>query len=67
MEPIHITDVAPRDGLQNQKVAVSTEAKLQLVRLLAAAGVQSVEATSFVSPKAIFASSKPLPAAMGWS
>jgi hydroxymethylglutaryl-CoA lyase len=53
MESIHITDVAPRDGLQNQKVAVSTEAKLQLIRLLAAAGVQSVEATSFVSPKAV--------------
>lgn len=53
MEAIHITDVAPRDGLQNQKVAVSTDAKLQLIRLLAAAGVQSVEATSFVSPKAV--------------
>ncbi len=53
MEPIYITDVAPRDGLQNQKVAVSTEAKLQLIRLLAAAGVQSVEASSFVSPKAV--------------
>lgn len=53
MEHIHITDVAPRDGLQNQKVPVSTEAKLQLIRLLAAAGVQSVEATSFVSPKAV--------------
>lgn len=53
MEPIHITDVAPRDGLQNQQVAVSTDAKLQLIALLAAAGVQSVEATSFVSPKAV--------------
>jgi hydroxymethylglutaryl-CoA lyase len=53
MEQIHITDVAPRDGLQNQQVAVSTDAKLALIRLLAAAGVQSVEATSFVSPKAV--------------
>jgi hydroxymethylglutaryl-CoA lyase len=53
MERIHITDVAPRDGLQNQKVAVSTGAKLQLVRLLAAAGIESVEVTSFVSPKAV--------------
>lgn len=53
MERIHITDVAPRDGLQNQRVAVSTSAKLQLVRLLAAAGIESVEVTSFVSPKAV--------------
>ena len=53
MERIHITDVAPRDGLQNQQVQVPTAAKLELIRLLAAAGVQSVEATSFVSPKAV--------------
>ncbi|MBO9355605.1 hydroxymethylglutaryl-CoA lyase [Bordetella petrii] len=48
-----ITDVAPRDGLQNQRVAVPTEAKLELIRLLHAAGVASIEATSFVSPKAV--------------
>ena len=53
METIHITDVAPRDGLQNQQVHLSTDAKLELIRLLAAAGVRSVEATSFVSPKAV--------------
>lgn len=53
MESIVITDVAPRDGLQNQQVAVSTDAKLELIRLLAAAGVASVEVTSFVSPKAV--------------
>ncbi|MBL8307430.1 MAG: hydroxymethylglutaryl-CoA lyase [Rubrivivax sp.] len=52
-EAIHITDVSPRDGLQNQAVAVSTADKLELVRRLAAAGVASVEATSFVSPKAV--------------
>ena len=50
---IHITDVSPRDGLQNQAVHLSTDAKLQLIALLADAGVQSVEATSFVSPKAV--------------
>ncbi len=53
MQQIHITDVSPRDGLQNQKIAVGTDGKLQLIRLLAAAGVRSVEATSFVSPKAV--------------
>jgi len=53
MERIHITDVAPRDGLQNQPTFVATEHKLALVERLAAAGVASVEVTSFVSPKAV--------------
>lgn len=53
MERIFITDVAPRDGLQNQQVPVGTAAKLELVTRLAAAGVESVEVTSFVSPKAV--------------
>lgn len=53
MESIVITDVSPRDGLQNQSVAISTDAKLELIRLLAAAGVRSVEGTSFVSPRAV--------------
>lgn len=53
MEQIFITDVAPRDGLQNQQIHVSTEAKLTLIDKLVAAGVQSVETTSFVSPKAV--------------
>lgn len=53
MESIEITDVAPRDGLQNQAVAITTGQKLELIRRLASAGVRSVEATSFVSPKAV--------------
>jgi hydroxymethylglutaryl-CoA lyase len=53
MEPIFITDVAPRDGLQNQAVHLSTDDKLKLIGLLVEAGVASVEATSFVSPKAV--------------
>ncbi|MES2186146.1 MAG: hydroxymethylglutaryl-CoA lyase [Pseudomonadota bacterium] len=53
MEHIHITDVAPRDGLQNQQVAVSTEAKLELIGKLVAAGLRSIELTSFVSPRAV--------------
>jgi isopropylmalate/homocitrate/citramalate synthase len=44
------TDVAPRDGLQNIADALSTEAKIRLVRGLLDAGVPRVEATSFVSP-----------------
>lgn len=53
MESITITEVALRDGLQNQAIHVATQDKLQLIRLLAAAGVDSLEATSFVSPKAV--------------
>ena len=40
--PLYITDVSPRDGLQNQQIAVSTDAKLQLIRLLVAAGAQEI-------------------------
>lgn len=53
MEHIFITDVAPRDGLQSQATTVSTSNKLCLIRALTDAGVRSVEATSFVSPKAV--------------
>lgn len=53
MEVIHVTDVSPRDGLQNQQVLVGTTFKRELIRRLADAGVRSVEATSFVSPKAV--------------
>ena len=52
-EAIHITDVAPRDGLQNQAIHVGTEGKLRLIGLLVEAGLRSIEATSFVSPKAV--------------
>lgn len=52
-EAIHITDVAPRDGLQNQAIHLATADKLQLIELLVAAGLRSIEATSFVSPKAV--------------
>lgn len=53
MSHIHITDVAPRDGLQNQAIHLSTDDKLQFIGMLAQAGVTSVEATSFVSPRAV--------------
>jgi hydroxymethylglutaryl-CoA lyase len=53
MDQIFITDVAARDGLQNQPVHLSTDDKLKLISLLVEAGVASVEATSFVSPKAV--------------
>src|SRR6478609_6316544 len=48
---VSIVDVGPRDGLQNEKGEVPTEVKLELIERLAAAGLASVEATAFVSPK----------------
>jgi hydroxymethylglutaryl-CoA lyase len=46
-----IYEVGPRDGLQNEPETVPTEAKVELVRRLAAAGLRRIEVTSFVSPK----------------
>ena len=48
---IRITDVAPRDGLQAEKVVVVAAQKAELVRKLEASGVDEVEVSSFVSPK----------------
>ncbi len=48
-----INEVGPRDGLQNQKVQVSTADKRALIAALADAGVRAIEACSFVSPKAV--------------
>src|SRR5690242_12531681 len=48
---ITVYEVGPRDGLQNEARIVPTADKLRLLRLLADAGLQRIEATSFVSPK----------------
>ena len=48
---VHLVDVGPRDGLQNEKVLVPAATKIELIEKLAAAGLKSIEATSFVSPK----------------
>jgi hydroxymethylglutaryl-CoA lyase len=48
---VKIVDVSPRDGLQNEKGSVPTEVKVELIDRLSDAGLQSIEAGSFVSPK----------------
>ncbi|TVQ58113.1 MAG: hydroxymethylglutaryl-CoA lyase, partial [Phycisphaerales bacterium] len=48
---VRITDVGPRDGLQNESGIVPLEAKVAFVNQLARTGVAEVEASSFVSPK----------------
>ncbi len=48
---VYITDVSPRDGLQNEAGVVPTADKVRLIGALVAAGVDEIEATSFVSAK----------------
>lgn len=52
-ERVTVVEVGPRDGLQNEKGFVPTEAKVAFVEALAEAGLPVVETTAFVSPKAI--------------
>jgi hydroxymethylglutaryl-CoA lyase len=52
-ERISIVEVAPRDGLQAEDRTLSTDVKLELLERLADAGHTAIEATSFVSPKAV--------------
>ncbi|MDH5172753.1 MAG: hydroxymethylglutaryl-CoA lyase [Gammaproteobacteria bacterium] len=52
-QQIVITDVGPRDGLQNQPRILALEQRLQLIRAIADAGVSSIEVGSFVSPRAV--------------
>ena len=48
---VRIVEVGPRDGLQNEAVAVTVETKVDLVERLADTGLKVVEAGSFVSPR----------------
>ena len=47
-ERVTIYEVGPRDGLQNEKTVVPTPVKAEFVRRLVAAGLDTVETTSFV-------------------
>ena len=48
---VRLVEVGPRDGLQNEAVAIDAATKVALIEKLAAAGLASIEAGSFVSPK----------------
>lgn len=50
---IDIVEVGPRDGLQNESVLVSTEAKLRYVQQIVDAGARRIEVTSFVHPRLV--------------
>src|SRR3954454_1524579 len=53
MPDIQICEVGPRDGLQNAKHLMPTEAKKAWIRALADAGLREIEVGSFVPPKLI--------------
>lgn len=50
---VTLCEVGPRDGLQNQKQLLSTEAKIEFVERAIAAGIRRIEVTSFVNPKRV--------------
>lgn len=50
---VRIIEVGPRDGLQNEKTIVSMEDKVTFIKMLAAAGLKDIEATSFVRAEKI--------------
>jgi hydroxymethylglutaryl-CoA lyase len=50
---VRVVEVGPRDGLQNERTLIPTEEKVRFISLLAEAGCPEIEATSFVSPRAV--------------
>jgi len=50
---VTVYEVGPRDGLQNEQVSVPTDAKIKYVDMLTEAGLTFIEATSFVSTRAV--------------
>ena len=53
MDCVTITDVGPRDGLQNEPVAVPSAERVGLINALVDAGLPAVEVASFSSPRAV--------------
>lgn len=50
-EAVRIVEVGARDGLQNESTVIPAATKIALINRLAECGLQTIEATSFVSPK----------------
>jgi len=48
---VRIVEVGPRDGLQNEPTNVPVDVRVRLIEALADAGLKTIEAGSFVSPK----------------
>jgi len=52
-DSVVITEVGPRDGLQNEAAIIPLAEKVRLVDALSGTGLTRIEAASFVHPKAI--------------
>ncbi len=50
---VRVREVGPRDGFQNEPEVIPTADKVRLIEMLAAAGLQRIEVTSFVRPDVI--------------
>lgn len=50
---IEIVEVGPRDGLQNESAVLATADKVELIGMLAAAGLRRIEIASFVNPRLV--------------
>ena len=52
-DAVRVVEVGPRDGLQNERVFVSTATKINFVEALAESGLRDIEVSSFVHPQAV--------------
>lgn len=50
---VTVFEMGARDGLQNERAVIATHDKIRYIDLLSETGLKWIEATSFVSPKAI--------------
>ncbi|MFR9807456.1 hydroxymethylglutaryl-CoA lyase, partial [Pseudonocardia sp. RS010] len=50
---VHIREVGPRDGFQNEPERIATDDKIRLIEALARAGFERIEVASFVRPDVI--------------
>lgn len=48
---VELKEVGPRDGLQNEKIWIPTEEKVEWINMLSASGVREIEYSSFVNPR----------------
>jgi hydroxymethylglutaryl-CoA lyase len=52
-ESVTVVEVGPRDGFQMEPRFIPTATKIEIINALAKTGIKRIEATSFISPKAI--------------
>jgi hydroxymethylglutaryl-CoA lyase len=52
-EHVRVVEVGPRDGFQMERAFIPTDLKVEVIDLLASAGLPKIEATSFVSPRIV--------------